>query len=231
MDHQNDPESRTRDKERTKRAFIQAAIDLIREEGFENVGVNAIAARAGASKVLIYRYFGDVEGLFRAVAETLDPIHSENALTILNEYGPGMSLSGITREAILEGHRTLKGDEIAKRLMVWELSHQNSITRIFSEARESAGREMTERLWQVASGAERLPGIDAQALFAVLMAGVYYMTLRSDGVAEYNGVNIRSEEGWRRIADSVAELISLAEKGAATNTDDESDASGRKPQE
>jgi AcrR family transcriptional regulator len=231
MDYQTDSVSRSRDKERTKRAFIDAAIELIREEGFENVGVNSIASRAGASKVLIYRYFGDFDGLLRAVAETLDPIHSENALSILTESGPRMTLPEITREAILQGHRTLKGDDIAKQLMVWELSHQNSITRVFSEARESAGREMTERLWQVASGGDRLPGIDVHALFAVVMAGVYYMTLRSDGFEEYNGVNIRSEEGWRRIADAVADLVALAEKGATRNSDNESDASGLESQE
>jgi AcrR family transcriptional regulator len=215
MTADDNSEARSRDRERTEQTFIDATIDLIRDEGFGSVGINAIADRAGASKVLIYRYFGGLEGLFRAVAETLDPIHSRGAYRELDEIGGRLPLSEIFRRVILQSHESLKEDDIAKQLMVWELSHQNALTQVFSEAREAAGLKLTDDLWQAASGESKLPGLDIHALLAILTAGVYYMTLRSDAVSDYNGVNLQTEEGWQRIADAVGGLVSLAERGAA----------------
>ncbi len=208
---------RSRDKERTKKAFLDATIELIREVGFEGLGVNAIAERAGASKVLIYRYFGGLDGLFREVAEALDPAHSGEADRAMTMYEEGKGLAELMRMALLQMHRDLKVDDLAKQLMVWELSHQNTLTRVFAEARERAGLQMTKRFWEVAAGERRLPGFDPYALFAVLAAGVSYLTLRSDSVAEYNGVNIQSPEGWNRMADAVSTLMALAE-GRALET-------------
>ena len=41
-------------------------VPMIAENGFEAIGVNAIANKSGVSKILIYRYFGSVEGLLAA---------------------------------------------------------------------------------------------------------------------------------------------------------------------
>ena len=218
MATEGNSEGRSRDRDRTEQAFINATIEVIQNQGFAAVGINAVAERAGASKVLIYRYFGGLEGLLRAVAETLDPIHSRGASRELDEQGGRLPLGEIFRRVILQSHESLKEDDIAKQLMVWELSHQNALTQVFSEAREASGVHLTKRLWEAASGDTRLPGLDIHALLAVLTAGVYYMTLRSDSVSEYNGVNIQSEDGWHRIADAVAQLIALAERGAGNGT-------------
>lgn len=53
----------------TESRFIQAATRILRDEGFAGWGINPIARTAGADKVLIYRYFGDLNGLLAAVVE------------------------------------------------------------------------------------------------------------------------------------------------------------------
>ena len=45
----------SKNRELTELAFLKAIDDLIEEDGFENLGVNAVAAKAGLSKMLIYR--------------------------------------------------------------------------------------------------------------------------------------------------------------------------------
>ncbi|MDC7126480.1 MAG: TetR/AcrR family transcriptional regulator [Spirochaetales bacterium] len=201
-----------RDKDKTKQAFINAAIEIIKTEGFEHLGINLIAEKAGASKVLIYRYFGGLDGLVKTVAENLDPIHTKGAMDIILEHGDEMTPSMLIKEAILSGYKELKNDEIAKKLMIWELSHQNIITKNFSEARETAGKELTQKSWEAINGKDKLPGVDINALLAVVIAGVYYLTLRSDSVQDFNEVNIQDESGWQRIADSFKNLVELAEK-------------------
>lgn len=45
---------------------------MIAEEGFEKVGINAIATRSGGSKILIYCYFGSLEGLMTTYIRQYD---------------------------------------------------------------------------------------------------------------------------------------------------------------
>lgn len=56
-----------RDPERTRRRILDAALKEFAIRGFAGARVNAIARRAKANKRMLYHYFGDKEGLFRAV--------------------------------------------------------------------------------------------------------------------------------------------------------------------
>ena len=47
----------TRDRNLTEKRILEAVGKIVEAEGFEAVGVNAVANVSGVSKVLIYRYF------------------------------------------------------------------------------------------------------------------------------------------------------------------------------
>ncbi|MFD9716722.1 TetR/AcrR family transcriptional regulator [Streptomyces sp. NPDC059076] len=66
--------------ERKREAIVKAARDLFLREGF-GVGMDAIAAEAGVSKVTVYNHFGSKEALFTAVvAGALDePVQQDSA--------------------------------------------------------------------------------------------------------------------------------------------------------
>lgn len=55
-----------RDRETTERRLLDTIGQMITESGFEKIGINAVASQSGVSKILIYRYFGSVEGLMAA---------------------------------------------------------------------------------------------------------------------------------------------------------------------
>ena len=61
---------RTRSRPKTEEKFQDAVLKLIADEGCGGLGINSVAHRAGADKVLIYRYFGDFKGLLQRVAES-----------------------------------------------------------------------------------------------------------------------------------------------------------------
>ena len=203
-----------RDKERTKERLIDAVVSIIRERGYEEVGVNAVAEQAGVNKVLIYRYFGDIEGLYRSAADKLDPLQSGTADQLFQQVKDSLSstetmdMSTVVRRTILDMHMALKQDELSKNLLIWELSHSNSITKAFSQAREETGIELTEKYRHLLEAKYGTVPKDLNALLALITAGVFYLTLRSDAVDKFNGIDIGSEEGWNRIADAFAELIS-----------------------
>jgi TetR/AcrR family transcriptional regulator len=58
-----------RDPDATKSKILAAAWHEFAQKGFAGARVDAIAARSGANKRMIYHYFGDKEGLFIAVLE------------------------------------------------------------------------------------------------------------------------------------------------------------------
>ena len=56
----------------TEKKLLTAVSTIIEEEGFTKLGVNHIARQAKCDKVLIYRYFGGLEGYW---------LHGQNIMT------------------------------------------------------------------------------------------------------------------------------------------------------
>lgn len=54
-----------KNKENTKRRLLDAVGDIIKKSGTGGLGVNKVAKKAGVSKILIYRYFGNLEQLIK----------------------------------------------------------------------------------------------------------------------------------------------------------------------
>jgi AcrR family transcriptional regulator len=59
-----------RDPERTSASILAAAVVEFTEKGYAGARIDAIAAKAGANKRMIYHYFGDKDGLYLAVLES-----------------------------------------------------------------------------------------------------------------------------------------------------------------
>lgn len=56
--------ARPRDADATRRALLDAARVLFAKDGFDATTVRAVADRAGVNQALLFRYFGNKEGLF-----------------------------------------------------------------------------------------------------------------------------------------------------------------------
>src|SRR5215468_12191569 len=57
-----------RDREQTRKKILAAMGTLLARRGSSGLGINAIAREARIDKVLIYRYFGGLDQLYRAFA-------------------------------------------------------------------------------------------------------------------------------------------------------------------
>jgi AcrR family transcriptional regulator len=86
--------------ERSRRAILGAASDLLLERGLSEISMDAVADRAGASKATIYRWWPSKELL------VLDALLSEWATAIPDEIDTG-SLAGDLRALILPWARQL----------------------------------------------------------------------------------------------------------------------------
>ncbi|GEL26215.1 TetR family transcriptional regulator [Pseudonocardia sulfidoxydans NBRC 16205] len=84
---------RTRDAAATRRALLEAARELFAAVGYDATTVRAVADRAGVNQALLFRHFGNKEGLF---AEAI----SGAAMAVL-EDGPPEELLRRTLDAIM----------------------------------------------------------------------------------------------------------------------------------
>lgn len=60
-------QTRVRDKDGKRLALLDAATSVFTESGYQAAATKEIARRAGCSESLIFRYFGDKQGLFESV--------------------------------------------------------------------------------------------------------------------------------------------------------------------
>jgi len=204
-----------RDREATKRRLLDAVGKVLVERGFEGVGVNAIAKEAGVDKVLIYRYFNDLDGLLQAFALDKDFVSN------LRKFFGDRKAPATRKEAVALGKGMLAGqfrricdDRELQEVLLWELLERNRVTEAVAEARETQGMAVLRQMAD-AIGDDT---IDIPAIASLLLGGIYYLALRSRTVEVYSGINLRTEEGRNRIESAVAFLLDMLARGGERGT-------------
>ena len=184
-----------KDRKQTERDIIDAVDAIAREEGISKLGVNAVAKKAGVSKVLIYRYFGGLDELIEAWA--LD-----------NSYWVGrVHDEGPTPNNISDGLKILRGqaeamrkDPMLRELERWLLAENSPAGDMVMEKLEQRGTELTGHFMEMAELSETASQSDIAAFIAVVTAGINYLALKGDRCTIYNGVRLDTDEGWERIS-------------------------------
>ena len=192
-----------RDREETRRKILAAMGRLLARRGSTGLGINAIAREARVDKVLIYRYFGGITQLYKAFAleGNTFPSLEELAESRVPELA-NLPASDVAKVMILGFGRALRRRALTKEMLRWELQESNELT-------EALAKERERQSLQWLALAPDLKGADLPAVASILVAGQVYLTLRSKTSDTYNGIDLHSESGWKRIEDAVALLSDL----------------------
>jgi AcrR family transcriptional regulator len=184
---------------------------LLARKGSGGLGINAISREAKVDKVLIYRYFGGIDQLYRAFAleGNTFPSLEEVAEGRLHEF-PDLPPAELAKVIILGFGRAIRRRPITKEMMRWELQERNALTDALANEREHQSRQ-----WLAL--APDLQGADLPAVASILVAGQVFLTLRSKTADTYNDIDLHSESGWKRIEDAVALLSDLFFQHVAAN--------------
>jgi len=85
---------RTRDPERTRANILSAATTEFSAHGFAGASIDAIAARSGANKRMIYHYFGNKRGVWLAALENAyERVRTAELQLHLDELDPEAAMS------------------------------------------------------------------------------------------------------------------------------------------
>lgn len=186
----------TRNKEATKRKILDATSSIVLREGFNAVGINAVAKEAGVDKVMIYRYFNDITGLLKAFATEKD-----YWLIVFNDAPKNLNkasvedLKNISVGLFTGLLRNLLQNKEMQELILWELIDKNEISDKTTALREEQGIAIMKQFENIFKS----KGVDLAAFSAVMVAGIYFLVLRSKTVDIFNSVPINTSEGWNRI--------------------------------
>ncbi|MBO0933448.1 TetR/AcrR family transcriptional regulator [Fibrella aquatilis] len=196
-------EKTKRNRAKTTQRILDAFEEVLAERGLQHVGVNRVAERAGVSKVLIYRYFGGLEGLVDHYTKrgTLFPTFTPAVLAQLRPVND-TDLGRVWYRQLTQIFRQFRTSQAARELLKANIISNDSL----AEAASKAIDEETQRLIGQLS---YVGGADVQAVSAVTIAAMSYMTLLADNNRPMAGIDLRSDEGWNRIEQAL-KLIYIA---------------------
>lgn len=187
------------DKAGTLQRLKDAVRAIVAEEGVGALGVNAVAERAGVSKVLIYRYFGSFDGLLEQAAGQID-----FWTNILPPAGSGASVSEQVKIIFRQQAAIMRDNLILRRFYHYESVAGNDLVRSLRTQRESGGRGMVEHYAKVL-------GMEPKELLpfaTVLSNAITYVAMEMDSPPS-EGLDFNTDEGWEAFLASIDEVIDL----------------------
>lgn len=190
--------SHTRDSEKTQQQIIDALGRILTEKGFTGVGVNAVAREAGVDKVLIYRYFGSMEGLLKAFRDSKELC--PRVVDVLDEFPRGTPLSKLVARLILKSGKAFRENTLAQELARWELTEKNPLTVAFSRSMEQGELKSIEDRGII-------PDPDTVTAVILLLSGIHYLTLRQSISNPILDIDLSDPETVERLERVVTEIV------------------------
>lgn len=186
-----------------KRLLI-AVSQIIENEGFNKIGVNKIAKQAKCDKVLIYRYFGGLEGLLSTWTKENDfytlayHAYSER----VSKVESSEDIIELTQSILLEQLNFLRTNKLMQELLAWELSG-NSTFRSIQDEREKNGFKLQEALEKKLGKESKV----ARMFITILIASINYIVLATRQYRLFNGIDFSNQETWELCKQAINEYI------------------------
>lgn len=201
-------EGEIRNKDRTKEKLIKAVGIILIEEGYSKLGVNNIARKALVDKKLIYRYFGSLEELLSSYFRRKDfwvqlsESVFENVDIEFNDFGKNIAIISLIN--LLD---SLDSQEEMRKVLLWEISERNndSLNKLRYE-RELLAKDFFYKVNPLFENSK----IDIQSCYAILLAGVYYLSLHSTATGgNFCDIDINKKDGRNRVKKSISDILDL----------------------
>lgn len=187
-----------RDREATEKRLLETIGKMIAEDGFEKIGINAVAAQSGVSKILIYRYFGSIEGLMTAYIRQHD-----FWLNFPFEFPDCENIPSFIKGMFQGQIEQLRNNPTLKRLYRWELSCNNDMIAKLREQREKIGIQLVEKVSELTGHSRK----EIAVMASFLTASITYLVMLEDFCPVYNGIPLNEDSGWEQINEGIEALI------------------------
>jgi AcrR family transcriptional regulator len=186
------------------RARILAAVGaIVVRDGLSAIGVNSLAREAGCDKVLIYRYFGNLEGVFSAFAVKGDFWWTIEDLT--RGIDPSKKSLAQALKTLFRRHATtLRTRPVTLAILAAELTERTPLVIALELVRE---RRALDLIAWIAERYRMPEKTDLQAVTMLLGVAINYLAVRARTVSVMSGVSIGEDQDWARIYSAIDSIV------------------------
>ena len=184
-------------KEKTKQRIYDALVHIISEQGFQAVGINAVAREAGVNKNLIYRYFGGLEELLKKYAEEGDfwpHLSTERIEQLFIDYQD--DLPGGSKAIVIRALRELRARKSTQEIIRWELVDTTGLSKILTDYRN-------EQIKLMVRPEEKFETLNMSAIGTLMSAAINHLVLVSKNREYFYNINLQTDAGWAEIEDGI----------------------------
>jgi AcrR family transcriptional regulator len=183
--------------------ILDAIGRMIVRDGLAAVGVNALAREAGCDKVLLYRYFGDLEGVYRAFASRSDFWWTVEELT--EGIDPTRMPTVEALKLILRRMATaIRARPVTLAVLAAEPVERTPLVIALETVREKRSLDLVQWFGEHFAMPE---GVDLVAIAMILTVGLYYLAVRARKIRVMSGVAVKSDKDWERIFTAVDVIV------------------------
>jgi AcrR family transcriptional regulator len=196
----------------SERALLRAFELLLRRNGPNGIGVNAVLDSAKVGKRLLYEYFGDLDGLALAWARHRhDPLGLNGGRAALRARAQPLPPPQRVAAIVSDYGTRLREHPWAAQILLAEMHQPHTFTRALREIRRQMGMSHESLLVDFHAYENR----DLSALAFVLTAAASYLALRAKFAPDYHGHDLQSRAGWDA---ALATLDQVASRMTAART-------------
>ncbi|MDQ1856052.1 MULTISPECIES: TetR/AcrR family transcriptional regulator [unclassified Chryseobacterium] len=195
-----------RNKERSKKKFLDAVGKILRTKGYTALKVNSIAATAGVDKKMIYSYFGGIDGLIDEYIRTQD-YWSKVTIEEIEKIKPKLDDGG---RSFMEGMLLSQFDYVysskeAQKLLLWRLSEPRKSLKKLTETQEENGEYIFKLLMDshFKENAEQV-----RSIMAIMVSGLYYLNMYAAvNGSIFCGIDVDSPKGRDKIKKAISFML------------------------
>jgi AcrR family transcriptional regulator len=192
-----------RNKERSKKKFLDAVGKILKTKGYAALKINDIAATAGVDKKMIYTYFGGMDGLMDEYIRSQD--YWSNVTTETMMPDPKDGGKAFTEAMLLQQFDYVHSNRELQKLLLWRLSESRKSLTKLTNMQEENGETLFKLVIDPHFG-ERSQ--DFRAIAAILVSGLYYLNMyASVNGSVFCGIDLNTDDGRDKIKKAVSFLI------------------------
>ena len=183
----------------TKAKMLQGIHDILIEEGCGKINVAYVSTYSGVDRKLLYYHFGSFSNM---VAEFLQLDAGQFDEKPIDPWDK-QAMAKYLKQRMDQ----LFDNPILKQLLVWELSDNIPALKYYASKREQNETQFIQHQLEMRNGSERQ--IDIQAIFALLLGGIHYLSAYSQqNNKPFFGMNYNDETQRKHLLDILARVLS-----------------------
>lgn len=198
------PIAARRNAEDTRKRILDALARIVLRDGLGRVGINALAREAGCDKVLIYRYFGNLDGVYEAFAASQELGWTVDEM--IEGIDPATTGTRDILKLLLRRHaEAIRARPVTLAVMAEEAATRTPLVIALETIREE--RALALGAWIARNLAPPPAGFDFAAVSLILSSAVTYLAVRARKIRVMSGVLIKTDEDWERIYAALDALV------------------------